>query len=320
MALTNELLNANAATAALTDEQKSAIVEMSKNDEQSVIGQKTGEIYGGLDADILAASGIAKNGAEKTYDYAKRVIGEIKGQAGNAAELQTKLTDSEKEVARLNGIIAKGGGDAETKRQLDQAKADLENVRGEFAALKTQFDQAKDDHEKQMLDVRMDGEFAKAGAGIKFKADLPASVTSVLMNQAIAKVKAMSPEFIDDGTGTGAKVLAFKDSTGAIMRNPETNLNPYTAADLVKKELQTMGVLDSGRKQTGGGTQDDGGNDGGNRGSVDISGARTQTEASEIIAKGLLAQGKTVGSKEYETAFAEIWKNNQEALKTLPIR
>ena len=89
MALTTELLNASTALAGLTDEQKSAIVEMSRNDEQTVIGQKTGELYGGLDADILAASGIAKNGTEKTYDYAKRVIGEIKAQAGNAVELQT---------------------------------------------------------------------------------------------------------------------------------------------------------------------------------------------------------------------------------------
>ena len=97
MALTTELLNANASTAALTDEQKNAIVEMSRNDETAVIGQKTGEIYGGLDADILAASGIAKNGTEKTYDYAKRVIGEIKGQAGNAAELQNKVSELEKE-------------------------------------------------------------------------------------------------------------------------------------------------------------------------------------------------------------------------------
>ena len=88
MALTTELLNANAALSGLTDEQKTAIVEMSKNDETAVIGQKTGEIYGGLDADILAASGIAKNGTEKTYDYAKRVIGEIKGQAGNALAIK----------------------------------------------------------------------------------------------------------------------------------------------------------------------------------------------------------------------------------------
>ncbi|MGF2525882.1 hypothetical protein ACQUW0_26495, partial [Ralstonia pseudosolanacearum] len=104
MALTTELLNANAALSGLTDEQKTAIVEMSKNDETAVIGQKTGEIYGGLDADILAASGIAKNGAEKTYDYAKRVIGEIKGQAGNAAELQTKVSELEKEKTRLESV------------------------------------------------------------------------------------------------------------------------------------------------------------------------------------------------------------------------
>ena len=65
MALTSEILRANAATAALTDEQINAIVTLSQNDEDSVIGQKTGEIYGGLDNDILSASGIAKNGTEK---------------------------------------------------------------------------------------------------------------------------------------------------------------------------------------------------------------------------------------------------------------
>ena len=113
MALTTELLNANAALSGLTDEQKTAIVEMSKNDETAVIGQKTGEIYGGLDADILAASGIAKNGAEKTYDYAKRVIGEIKGQAGNAAELQTKVKKKKKEKKRKpvwNPLLQRAAG------------------------------------------------------------------------------------------------------------------------------------------------------------------------------------------------------------------
>lgn len=317
MALTTELLNANGATAGLTDEQKTAIVEMSKNDETAVIGQKTGEIYGGLDADILAASGIAKNGAEKTYDYAKRVIGEIKGQAGNAAELQTKLTDSEKEVARLNGIIAKGGGDAETKRQLDQAKADLENVRNEFATLKTQFDQAKTDHEKELFGLKIDGELSKASAGLKFKADLPASVTSVLLQQAVAKVKGMNPEYIDDGMG--GKVLAFMEN-GTTKRNPENNLRPYTAAELVAAELKTMGVLDDGRKQTGAGSQ--GGNDGNGGGekTVDITGARTQDEAHEIIAKQLMGRGLINGSKEFSDAMTAAWKENHDVIKALPIR
>jgi len=320
MALTNELLNANAATAALTDEQKTAIVEMSRNDEQAVIGQKTGEIYGGLDADILAASGIAKNGTEKTYDYAKRVIGEIKGQAGNAVELQSKLSDSEKEVARLNGIIAKGGADAETKRALEQAKADLASVTNQFNELKTRHDESERNYAQQLLDVRMDGDFAAAASGIKFKADLPQSVTEVLLKQAIAKVKGMNPEYVDDGTGAGTKVLAFKDATGAIKRNPETNLMPYTAADLLREELKTMGVLDAGRKQEGAGSQEgkNTNSEGGN--AMDIAGARTQVEASEMIARNLMAQGKIVGSKEYDDAFQTIWKNNITAIKALPTK
>lgn len=317
MALTTDLLNANAQTAALTDEQKNAIVEMSKNDETAVIGQKTGEIYGGLDADILAASGIAKNGAEKTYDYAKRVIGEIKGQAGNAAELQNQVTELTKEKVRLESVIAKGGADAETKRQLDQTKADLANVTKQYTELKTEYDNAKSEHEKALFGLKIDGEFAKATTGIKFKADLPASVTSVLMQQAVAKVKGMNPEYIDDGNG--GKVLAFMEN-GTPKRNPENNLRPFTAAELIAAELKTMGVLEDGRKQTGAGSK--GGQDGTGGGSktVDISGATTQDQAHEIIAKQLMERGLVNGSKEFNDAMANAWKENHDVLKTLPIR
>lgn len=317
MALTTDLLNANAATAALTDEQKNAIVEMSKNDETAVIGQKTGEIYGGLDADILAASGIAKNGAEKTYDYAKRVIGEIKGQAGNAAELQNQVSELTKEKARLESVIAKGGADAETKRQLDQTKADLANVTKQYTDLKTEYDNAKSEHEKAMFGLKIDGEFAKATSGIKFKADLPASVTSVLMQQAVAKVKGMNPEYIDDGNG--GKVLAFMEN-GTPKRNPENNLRPFTAAELIAAELKTMGVLDDGRKQTGAGSQGGQGGTGGGSKTVDISGATTQDQAHEIIAKQLMERGLINGSKEFNDAMANAWKENRDVLKALPIR
>ena len=317
MALTTELLNANAATAGLTDEQKSAIVEMSTNDENSVIAKKTGEIYGGLDTDILAASGIPKNGTEKTFDYAKRVIGEIKTQAGNAAELQTQVTELTKEKARLESVIAKGGADAETKRALEQAKADLANVTEEYTELKTKHDNAEAEHAKALFMVKMDGEFAKATAGIKFKADLPASVTSVLLQQAVEKVKGMNPEYIDDGNG--GKVLAFMEN-GTPKRNPENNLRPFTAAELVSAELKTMGVIEDGRKQTGAGSQGGQGGDGGGSKTVDISGATSQDQAHEIIAKQLMERGLVNGSKEFNDAMAAAWKENRDVLKALPIR
>ena len=316
MALTTELLKGNAATATLSDEQINAVVEMSRNDETSVVGQKTGEIYGGLDADILAASGIAKNGAEKTYDYAKRVIGEIKAQAGNASELQNQIAELTKEKGRLEQVIAKGGADAETKRALEQARADLANVTNEYATLKTKYDTAITDHEKALFGMKIDGEFAKATAGLKFKADLPQSVVSVLMEQAVAKVKGMNPEYIDDGNG--GKVLAFMEN-GTPRRNPENNLRPFTAAELVAKELATMGVLETGRKQTGAGSQG-GGTGGTGSGTVDLSGARSQDEAHEIIAKQLMAQGKVNGTKEFADAMAQAWKDNRDTIKALPIR
>lgn len=314
MALTTELLRANAATAALTDEQISAVVEMSNNDEATVISKKTGEIYGGLDADILAASGIAKNGTEKTYDYAKRVIGEIKGQAGNATELAKQIAELNKEKARLEGVIASGGADAETKRALEQARKDLSNVTKEYTELKTKYDGAKEAHEKALFDVKLESEFAKATAGIKLKADLPASVTSVIMAQAVAKVKGMNPEYIDDGEG--GKVLAFMEN-GTTRRNPENQLRPFTAAELISKELRDMGVLEEGRKQTGTGIT--GGDSPKEGGAVDVSGARTQDEAHEIIAKQLMAQGKINGSKEFDEAMKQAWKDNIDTLKSLPI-
>lgn len=314
MALTTEILKGNAALAGLSDEQINAVVEMSKNDETTVIGQKTGEIYGGLDADILAASGIAKNGAEKTYDYAKRVIGEIKGQAGSA---QAQIAELAKEKTRLEKVIAEGGADAETKKALSKATADLANVTKEYAELKTKYDNASAEHEKALFDLKLDSEFAKATAGIKFKADLPASVTSVLLSQAIAKVKAMNPEYIDDGKG--GKVLAFSEN-GIMLRNPETNLNPFTTSELVARELKTMGVLDLGRKQTGSGTDPNPDTRGKGSATADLSGARTREEAHEIAAKQLMAQGLINGSKDFEDAMNKIWKDNWEIIKPLPLR
>lgn len=314
MALTTELINGNAILNALTDEQKAIIIEMSRNDEASVIGQKTGEIYGGLDADILAASGIAKNGTEKTYDYAKRVIGEIKEKAGKLDESLKQIDALSAEKARLEKVIADGGADAETKRQLTQAQTDLASVTKSFTDLKAQYDEQKEQHAKELFGIKLDSEFSRATSGLKFRADIPQNVTDVIVSQAIAKVKGMYPEYIDDGKG--GKILAFKDAeNGAIMRNPEKNLNPYTASELVEKELKTMGVLESGRKQGGAGTKPQGGN---GSGSIDIAGARTQDEAYEAIASSLMAQGMTIGSNEFETAMSKAWAANN--VKSLPLR
>ena len=308
MALTSEILRANAVLSALTDEQINAITKLSENDENSVIAKKTGEIYGGLDADILAVSGISKNGTEKTFDYAKRVLGELKDQIKGVAGLQKSIEDLTKEKARLEKAIAEGAADTETVKALKQAKADLTSVQNQYNDLKKQYDKAVSDHAANIHSLRIESELNAAKGGFKFKPGLPESATAVLVTQAIDKIKGLTSEFIDDGKG--GKLLVYKDASGAIMRNPNNQLNPYTSQELLHKELETMGILDNGRQQTGGGTTGGAGGQGGAGGVIDISGAKTRTQAYDIIANGLIAQGKMPGSAEFDTAMTEAWKDN----------
>lgn len=306
--LTREILIANAALSGLTDEQIAAITTLSANDENSVIAKKTGEIYGGLDADILAASGIAKNGTEKTFDYAKRVVAEFKTKAESASALQTQIDSLTKEKARLEKAIADGATDAETAKALKQAKADLQSVTSQYNDLKTKYDEAEQNHSKEVFGIRVDTELQTATAGLKFKAGLPESATKVLLGQAIDKIKGMNPEFIDDGKG--GKMLAFKDENGAIMRNPNNQLNPYTPGDLLTRELETMGILDKGRQAAGGGTGAPSGAGTGGGGSIDIAGAKTRVEAYDAIANGLFQQGLKAGTADFDNAMKQAWQDN----------
>lgn len=310
MALTIDVLRANAALAGLTDEQLTAITTLSANDENSVIAKKTGEIYGGLDADILAASGVEKNGTEKTFDYAKRVLTEFKTKIESASGLQSQIDSLTKEKARLEKAIADGTADAETAKALKQAKADLQSVTTQYNDLKTKYDQAEQNHTNELFGIRVETALQTATAGLKFKPGLPESATKVLLNQAIDKIKGMNPEFIDDGNE--GKILAFKDANGAIMRNPNNQLNPYTPGDLLTRELETMGILDKGRAATGGGSNPPLDNGKGNI-IVDISGAKTRVEAYDAITTMLEQQGLKVGTAEFDAGMRQAWQDNNIA-------
>lgn len=310
MALTRELLTANAELSGLTDKQINAITTLSQNDENSVIGSRIGEIYRNMDATIATATGIQRNGDEKTYDYLARATKDIAEKAKGVDALNTQIASLTKEKARLEKVIADGTGDAETKKALAQAQKDLASVTKQFTDLKAEFDTAKDNHAKELFGVKVDNELSIATANVKFKPELPQSVTGVILNQAIAKIKGMHPEYIDDGKG--GKTLAFKDDNGAIMRNPDNMLNPYTANDLITKELQTMGVLADGTPKPGGGTKPNAGGSGDNT-TIDVSGCKTRVEAYDVITNSLMAKGLTVGSAEFENEMSQAWKDNNIA-------
>jgi hypothetical protein len=288
---------------------------MSKNDEEVVIGNRFREVYNKLDETIAKETGIARNGDEKTYLYLERAAKTLATKANSVDGLNTKIADLTKERDKLKQQVAEGGDEA-TRKQLAQAQKDLDAVRTQYDTLKADFDKAKTDHAAELLGVQIDNVLAGAQAGLKFKAEFPQPATDTLLAQALTKIKGMNPDFIDDGKG--GKRLVFKGENGEIARDPENHLEPYTAEALLKKELRAMGILDEGRQATGAGThqpqqqQQQGG------APVDVSMARTQQEADNIIHNQLNAQGLVRGSKKYQEAYDAAWKDNN--IVSLPVK
>lgn len=314
--LTTELLKQQSELQGLTDEQMTAIATLSQNDEDAVIGKRFGEVYRQLDDIIQKSTGVQRNGDEKTYLYLERAAKELQGKAEQAGEYAKQVADLQKEKNRLEKVIADGGADGETKKLLSQAQKDLADVTKQYVELKASYDEQGEKHAAEIIGIRIDNELALAKAGIMFKKDLPKAVTDVLMNQAVAKVKAMNPEYVNDGNG--GKVLAFLGADGAVMRNAENGLKPYTAQELVLQDLKAMGVIDEGVKRAGTGTTPPAHEAGKGGDPVSVSGARTQTEATDIITEMLLKRGMVNGSREFQENFTKAWEDNN--IKALPFQ
>ena len=290
----------------ITEEQAAKIAELSKADEDKVIGDKFGEVYRNLDSIIEKSTGVKRNGDEKTYLYMERAANEVRAKATAATKQVEELTATN---AKLQKAIADGSQDAETKAKLQQAEKDLAAITKQFNDLKTEYDGAKDKFAKDVFHVKIESEVANALGGVKFKEGLTPTLMAMAKNTVLSKVKESNPDSVDDGNG--GKAIVFKDKDGAILRNQDNGLQPITVTDIVTKELSAMGVLASKRKQTGSGGN--GNNCGGNNTTIDISGAATQTEAYEAIAKTLFAKGLVNGSAEFDAEMQKAWKENNVA-------
>lgn len=308
--LTKEILRQNAAFAELSDDILSQIEQMSRNDEETVIGKRIGEIHQQYDKTIFETTGIARNGDEKSYKYLERAAKALREKAQSIDGLNGKIAALEKEKEELQKKIIEGGGE-----ELQAVNAELAKTKQQYNALKKQMDEREGEYKKQLFDVQVGFDMSQAVSGLKLRADIPEAAARVLVESAVNKVKtSYNPEYVETN---GVKKLVFKDENGVTLNNPQNSLEPYTAQELLQNELKTMGILDEGRRQTGGGTHGGSGGSGGGS-SVDISGAKTQVEANDLIKIALNKQGLVYGSSEYQQAFDKACIDNN--ITQLPLQ
>ena len=113
------MLVADAVLNGLTDEQKNAIVLMSKNDEETVIGNRFREVYNQLDATIAKETGIARNGDEKTYLYLERAAKTLAAKANSVDGLNERIATLTKERDSYKKTIENGVADEQMKKALE---------------------------------------------------------------------------------------------------------------------------------------------------------------------------------------------------------
>ena len=308
------MLRQNGALTGLTDAQFTAIAEMSRNDENTVIGTKIGALHGQYDTDIFGITGIAKNQGEKSYDYAKRVLNDYKTQLASTATVQAQLASAKKDIETLKQKLAEGSGDEQLKQQLKDAKKLASDLQNQLTQQTAELTKQKETYEAQIKNIYVDSAFAEATSGLKFKAGITDGIKNVLLKAAKAEVLAKgTPDFIE---ANGAKVLVFRDAAGNVLNNPANNLNPFTAQELLM-QTSIKDVIDLGRQQQGGGT-----------GPIvrhntdvtvlDLSGIKTQVDADKAIENYLLSNGLTRDSAEFAQQSMQLRTENN--VGQLPIR
>lgn len=312
--LTVEMLQQNTQLSGLTAEQFQAIAEMSRNDENTVIGTKIGALHGQYDEDILSITGTPKNAGEKSYDYLKRVLGAYKTDHELLKETKKQLSSAEAKVAKLEKQIADGSQDESIKQQLKDARTQVTQLQNQLNTKQQEFDAEKQKLETQLQTTHIDYAFTAAVAGMQFKAGITEGIQKTLLNAAKEEVlRRGTPEF--QQMADGSQRLVFRGADGNVLNNPSNNLNPYTFKELIM-ETSIKDVIDTGKQQQGAGTKPLGQQQPGS--ALDLSGAKTQIEADKAIESYLLSNGITRDSAEFAEQLMTI--RNENDVQNLPIR
>ena len=315
--LTLEMLQQSTQLAALTAEQRQAIVELSRNDENTVIGARIGALHGQYDSDIVSITGIVKNAGEKSYDYLKRVLTTNKTDLDTLKTTKQELTTAKAKITSLEKKIAEGAQDETIKQQLKDTVAQVAQLQAQLTSKQEEFDREKQRLQQDLHATHVDYAFNEAVSGLKFKAGITEGIQKTLLSAAKAEVLSKgTPEFQQNPDGSSR--LVFRGQDGNVLNNPKNNLNPYTFSELIM-ETSIKDVIDTGKAQPGGGTgpnHNPGAPTGGS--SVDISTCKTQLEADKAIESYLLAEGLTRDSDEFSDRFMTI--RNESNVASLPIR
>lgn len=319
--ITAELLKAN--VTGLSEEQVKAITVLSENDENKVIAAKTKEIHGSYDADFEEVLGVKKPDNTKSYVFWKETVKNLKNDSGSAA----KVTELEGTIATLKGErddlqkkLKEGSTDAALKSQVTSLEQQVRDKEGE---LKNVRETLTAENDKLKLDIGTEKVNSLTGSldtftvkkGIKYLGTIPEKLLHETLDTRKQRFVDSIKDRLDTIETAKGKQTVVRDANGDIMYNPDNKQQPFTPGELYLKEISDL--VDTGRTQKGGGTDDKGG--GGTPTTLDLSGATSQVKADELIVNHILTNdGIAKGTREFSEKQSEL--RAEHKVGDLPIR
>ena len=289
MALTKEDIVAQEPLKGLSDEQIEAIATLSQNSEDELFRVKIGEHYRRLDASIEEHSGVSRNGDEKTYDYLPRAIDAMK----ESYETKVKTLNSELETLRAKDT------DPELKEKFESLNKELAAAKKEYSKLKADYDGAKAEHAKALENYKIDSEIGRALEGIAFKPGVNTELLATIKEKAISTIKGFNPAFEERD---GEQRLVFHENDSPML-NKENQLKPFTAKELLQKELAKYEVLNTLPGKGSGGQ----GNLPSKTGTL---AAANQVQAMAEIEKMVAEKGFKKGTADFQAEVNKLWDEN----------
>ncbi len=323
--LTKELLKSNVAS--LTDDQITAIELLSKNDEDKVVGDLYKTVHDRFDAKVKELTGVDKTPNMKSLDYMATAIDtKMKASvtAERATELQGQITSLTSERDTLQQQLKAGSNDEVLKGQIATLEQRVKDKESELVTVRSTYGKEKEELEGKLksqqakaVDLELNHAYDKhiVDNKVKFKAGIPDTILQeTLRNRKAALTSSLTTDWIDDGSG--GQRLVLRDDKGEIMRNPDNKLEPFTPGELFIQKITDL--VDPGQKQQGGGTTPPGTGSGAIT-PLDLTSARSQVKADEVIVNHIL---KVEGIAKTDPKFAERQKEirAEHKVEDLPIR
>lgn len=251
-----------------------------KTEVEKRIGEEISKVHSQYDNDAFEILGERKAGNEKTYNFLKRKLKELKDAAGSS---QVHLDH----IKQLEDDLKNKSGD-------EQLKKDYEQLRKTYNDDKQSWDTKTQEYirsqEAMQVEIQLDNAIPK----LKFSDKIPETVRDVMIRSAKAKLL-QSGKIVD-------KQLIFLDKDGATLRNKNNALNPFTAEEMLTAELKD--ILGETRVIPGTGVKPEVVKDKDGKETINISIPDT-VRTKEELTKYLMSLGLPRNSNEYIVAYKE---------------